>query len=104
MSEETVTPTVAGSLASGPRPTKPLGEVIHIDQKLVQQHLGEVVRPTVEETLNAMLDALEAFQRDPHFQLRTMLTPFLGNGDRSPEFGLTIRPVQLLGTTSPLHN
>jgi transposase-like protein len=57
MSEEIVTPTVAGSPASGPQPTKPLGEVIHIDQKLVQQHLGEVVRSTVEETLNAMLDA-----------------------------------------------
>lgn len=57
MPEEIVTPTVAGSPATGPQPTKPLGEVIHIDQNLVQQHLGEVVRATVEETLNAMLDA-----------------------------------------------
>jgi putative transposase len=37
--------------------TKPLGEVIQIDQALVQQHLSEVVRSTVEETLNQMLDA-----------------------------------------------
>ncbi len=57
MSEENATPTAAGSPAAGPQPTKPLGEVIHIDQDLVQQHLGEVVRSTVEETPNAMLDA-----------------------------------------------
>jgi transposase-like protein len=57
MSDEIVAPTVAGSLAPDPQPAKPLGEVIHIDQTLVRQHLGEVVRSTVEETLNAMLDA-----------------------------------------------
>lgn len=57
MSDEMVAPTVAGSPATGSQPAKPLGEVIHIDQTLVQQHLGEVVRSTVEETLNAMLDA-----------------------------------------------
>lgn len=57
MSDEIVAPTVAGSPAAGSQPAKPLGEVIHIDQTLVQQHLGEVVRSTVEEALNAMLDA-----------------------------------------------
>jgi len=31
--------------------------VIQIDEGKIQQHLGEVVRSTVEETLNAMLDA-----------------------------------------------
>ena len=55
MSTDTVNPTVAGSPASVP--TNPLGQVIQIDQQLVQQHLGEVVRSTVEQTLNAMLDA-----------------------------------------------
>jgi len=34
-----------------------MGEVIQIDQGLVRKHLSEVVRSTVEETLNAMLDA-----------------------------------------------
>jgi putative transposase len=34
-----------------------LGEVIQIDQALVRQHLGEVVRATVQDTLNALLDA-----------------------------------------------
>jgi hypothetical protein len=46
------------------------------------------------------LDALQGFERDPGFQLGTMLTSFLGHGDRSSEFGLTIRPVQLLGASS----
>jgi transposase-like protein len=31
--------------------------VIQIDEGKIQEHLGEVVRSTVEETLNAMLDA-----------------------------------------------
>lgn len=33
-----------------------MGEVSQIDQVMVQKHLGEVVRSTVEETLNALLD------------------------------------------------
>jgi len=37
--------------------TKTLGKVIHIDEAQIQDHLGELVRDTVEETLNAMLDA-----------------------------------------------
>jgi putative transposase len=34
-----------------------LSPVIQIDEGKIQEHLGEVVRSTVEETLNAMLDA-----------------------------------------------
>ena len=34
-----------------------LSQVIQIDDGKIQAHLGEVVRSTVEETLNAMLDA-----------------------------------------------
>jgi putative transposase len=34
-----------------------LGQVIQIDEGKIQEHLGEVVRSTVEETWNAMLDA-----------------------------------------------
>ena len=34
-----------------------MGEVIRIDEARVRDHLGEMVRGTVEETLNAMLDA-----------------------------------------------
>lgn len=41
MNNDTVTPTVAGTSAAPA--TKPLGEVIQIDQALVQHHLGEVV-------------------------------------------------------------
>ena len=45
------------SVDTAPSKTAPLGEVIQIDQSLVRKHLDEVVRTTVEETLNAMLDA-----------------------------------------------
>ena len=37
--------------------TKPLGKVVHIDEARIQDHLGELVRGSVEETLNALLDA-----------------------------------------------
>src|SRR5271163_913308 len=35
---------------------KPMGQVIKIDEARIRDHLGEMVRGTVEETLNAMLD------------------------------------------------
>jgi len=41
----------------GPQGEKRLSQVIQIDEGEIQEHLGEVVRSTVEETLNAMLDA-----------------------------------------------
>src|SRR6476661_853046 len=34
-----------------------MGQVIQIDEARIRDHLGELVRGTVEETLNAMLDA-----------------------------------------------
>src|SRR5271154_7147188 len=36
---------------------KPMGQVIQIDEARIRDHLGEMVRGPVEETLNAMLDA-----------------------------------------------
>ena len=36
---------------------KPMGQVIQIDEARIRDHLGEIVRGTVEETLNALLDA-----------------------------------------------
>ncbi len=36
---------------------KPMGQVIQIDEARIRDHLGEMVRGTVEEALNAMLDA-----------------------------------------------
>ena len=44
-------PTEAGS------ETKALGSVVQIDEGKIQAHLDQVVRSTVEETLNALLDA-----------------------------------------------
>ena len=37
--------------------SKKLGHVVRIDEAKIEDHLGEIVRGTVEETLNAMLDA-----------------------------------------------
>ena len=37
--------------------TKTLSKVIRIDESEIRDHLDEMVRGTVEETLNAMLDA-----------------------------------------------
>ena len=36
---------------------KAMGQVIQIDEARIRDHLGETVRGTVEETLNALLDA-----------------------------------------------
>ena len=48
--EPTETTTVEKSNAE-------LGRVVSIDEGKIRDHLGELVRGTVEETLNAMLDA-----------------------------------------------
>jgi putative transposase len=37
--------------------TKLMGQVIQIDEGRIRDHLGEMVRGTVEQALNAMLDA-----------------------------------------------
>jgi hypothetical protein len=36
---------------------KAMGQLIQIDEARIRDHLGEMVRGTVEETLNALLDA-----------------------------------------------
>ena len=36
---------------------KAMGQVIQIDEARIRDHLGEMVRGTVEETLNGLLDA-----------------------------------------------
>jgi len=36
---------------------KTLGDGVQIDEKRIHDHLGELVRGTVEETLNSLLDA-----------------------------------------------
>ena|SRR5476649_1764504 len=36
---------------------KPMGQVIQIDEVRIRDHLGEMVRGMVEETLNALLEA-----------------------------------------------
>jgi len=49
-------PTMSGGEVEGSG-TTPLGGVVRIDDGRIQAHLDEVVRSTVEETLNALLDA-----------------------------------------------
>lgn len=39
------------------RTPRPLGNVITIDDERIKSHLDRVVRSSVEETLNALLDA-----------------------------------------------
>jgi len=50
------TPTDAAATAADSA-TQPLGDVIAINEALIKDHLAKVVVKTVEETLNAMLDA-----------------------------------------------
>jgi hypothetical protein len=40
-----------------------MGQVIQIDEARIQHHLGEMVRGAVEETLNALLDAVASAAR-----------------------------------------
>ena len=47
---------------------KTLGNVVSIDEGRIQDHLGELMRGTVEETLNGMLDAEAA----PYAELSAM--------------------------------
>jgi transposase-like protein len=51
MNEGTPTTAAAGSSS------KPLGDVIAINEGLIKDHLSKIVVTTVEETLNALLDA-----------------------------------------------
>src|SRR5450830_1902765 len=44
-------------LAAPASAAKPMGKVIQIDEARILDHLGEMVCGTVEETLNALLDA-----------------------------------------------
>ena len=54
MNEDPPSEAAAPAAAS---PTKPLGDVIAINEGLIKDHLDKIVKTTVEETLNAMLDA-----------------------------------------------
>ena len=55
MNDDIPADTAASPAAS--TPTKPLGDVISINEGLIKDHLNKVVVTTVEETLNALLDA-----------------------------------------------
>jgi len=50
-------PTMEAEARADNGQKSPLGPVVHIDDVRIQAHLDEVVRATVEETLNALLDA-----------------------------------------------
>jgi len=52
--------------------SKKLGRVVSIDEAKIHDHVGEFVRGTMEETLNAMLDAeadalcgVQRYERSP---------------------------------------
>jgi putative transposase len=50
-------PTMETGVESAGEVRPPLGPVVKIDEGRIREHLDEVVRLTVEETLNALLDA-----------------------------------------------
>jgi transposase-like protein len=50
-------PTMETGVESAGEARPPLGPVLKIDEGRIREHLDEVVRLTVEETLNALLDA-----------------------------------------------
>jgi transposase-like protein len=50
-------PTMEAEAGAANEPKSPLGPVVQIDDGRIQAHLDEVVRATVEETLNVLLDA-----------------------------------------------
>jgi|GEM_PF-2451806 transposase-like protein len=50
-------PTMETEAGAGNGQKSPLGPVVEINDERIQAHLDEVVRATVEETLNALLDA-----------------------------------------------
>ena len=57
---------------------KPMGQVIQFDEARIRDHLGEMVRGTVEETLNAMLDARQTSFVAPDVTNATKLGRILG--------------------------
>ena len=69
--------------------TKPLSKVIRIDESEMRGHLNEIVRGTVEETLNAMLDAeadeLCKAQRYEHSPDRVDTRPAITNANCIPK-------------------
>ena len=50
-------PTMEAEVGPGSEARPSLGPVVKIDEGRIREHLDEVVRSTVEETLNALLDA-----------------------------------------------
>jgi hypothetical protein len=50
-------PTMEAGVEPAGEARPPLGPVVKIDEGRIREHLDEVVRSTVEETLNALLDA-----------------------------------------------
>jgi transposase-like protein len=50
-------PTMETGVEAAGEARAPLGPVVKIDEGRIREHLDEVVRSTVEETLNALLDA-----------------------------------------------
>ena len=64
----------------------PMGQVIQINEAGIRDHLGEMVRGTVEETLNAMLEA-EALRRTSFMELDVTSAARLG---RTPGLAATI--------------
>jgi len=61
----------------------PLGNVITIDDERIKSHLDRVVRGSVEETLNALLDAADRLCNAHRYERATRHAAISGASDSS---------------------
>jgi len=87
-------------LSVGPRPNLQAARISGITSLLLQLRRLDGVDAMPGGDGVDRVDALPGIKTNLRFELGTMLTAFLGDGDRFPDFGLTIWPIQLSGSTS----
>jgi len=75
----------ASLLAQTETTPSPLGNVITIDDERIKSHLDRVVRGSVEETLNALLDAADRLCNAHRYERATRHAAISGASDSSSD-------------------